>query len=44
MNLSKTKLTNPVAPEKGSFPLDHFDECHNSMEKFVPFLFLELIY
>jgi len=27
MNLSKNKLVAPTPPEKGSFPLDHSNEC-----------------
>lgn len=33
MNLSKNKILNPTPPEKGSFPLDHFDECGPAMKK-----------
>lgn len=35
MNVSKSKTSSPVAPEKGSFPLDHFSECKVEMTDYM---------
>lgn len=32
MNLSRKKILAPIPPEKGSFPLDHKDECGEAAE------------
>lgn len=35
MNISRKKVSNPKPPEKGSFPLDHFDECSEPMRRYI---------
>ena len=35
MNVSRSKTSSPTAPEKGSFPLDHFSECKLEMSTYM---------
>jgi cytochrome c oxidase assembly protein subunit 19 len=35
MSTPQFRAGNPLAPEKGAFPLDHFGECTSFKEKYL---------
>ena len=35
MSTPQFRAGNPLAPEKGAFPLDHFGECTATKEKYL---------